>query len=420
MRATPGISRHSVAIAALSTIVEWYDFTLYLYFSTVLSRVFFGGGELALAFTLGGFAISYLLRPLGALCFGRIGDRFGRRHMLLISMALMTVTMLMTSLLPTYTQLGISAGILVLILRGIMSFSVGGEYTGVVAYLLEGSRPDRRGLVTSLASAASEIGALLAVGVSALTVALLSESALESWGWRIPFLVGFVLAGSLWLGRAWLEESPGFLEHQQTGTSVSLRESIIHFRPAIGRSFAISALGSATYYLGITYVPVFLVTTGAFTEKDALSLSVVAAISVVVITPLAGNFSDRIGRRPMLLLLAVGSAFLPLVVFMLMTGGSYAISMLGAVLMACLAGCVSAVGTSSTSEQFPVAVRLTGLALGTTVATAIFGGLTPWLAQTIITSTGSHSAPGLIITLIAVCVLPVFFYMPETAPGKRK
>lgn len=125
MRATPGISRHSVAIAALSTIVEWYDFTLYLYFSTVLSRVFFGGGELALAFTLGGFAISYLLRPLGALCFGRIGDRFGRRHMLLISMALMTVTMLMTSLLPTYTQLGISAGILVLILRGIMSFSVG-------------------------------------------------------------------------------------------------------------------------------------------------------------------------------------------------------------------------------------------------------------------------------------------------------
>jgi MHS family proline/betaine transporter-like MFS transporter len=184
----PQISRASLAIAAFSTVVEWYDFTLYLYFATVLSRVFFGGGGAALLTTLGGFAIAYLMRPLGAVFFGHIGDRRGRRHMLLLSVAMMTAAMLATALLPTHAQVGAAAGWCLFLLRCVMGFSVGGEYTGVVAYLLEGAPPHRRGLIASLASAASEIGALLAVGISALTVASMSEAALQSWGWRIPFL----------------------------------------------------------------------------------------------------------------------------------------------------------------------------------------------------------------------------------------
>src|SRR5215212_5424960 len=174
------LPRRSMAVAAFSTIVEWYDFTLYLYFATVLSRVFFGPGEAALLTTLGGLAIAYLMRPLGAVFFGHIGDRQGRRHMMLMSVALMTAAMLATALLPTCSQVGVAAGVLLFLLRCVMGFSVGGEYTGVVAYLLEGAPPHRRGLIASSASAASEIGALLAVGVSALTVALLSEADLAS------------------------------------------------------------------------------------------------------------------------------------------------------------------------------------------------------------------------------------------------
>src|SRR3954447_8418512 len=189
----------SLAVAAFSTIVEWYDFTLYLYFATVLSRVFYGGGRGSLLLTLGGFAIAYLMRPLGAIFFGHIGDRRGRRHMLLISVALMTAAMLATALLPTRAAIGPAAGWLLLALRCVMGFSVGGEYTGVVAYLLEGARPRRRGLIASSASAASEIGALLAVGVAALTVSLMSPVALDNWGWRIPFLFGAALAGSVWI-----------------------------------------------------------------------------------------------------------------------------------------------------------------------------------------------------------------------------
>ena len=133
--------------------------------------MFFGGGAHSLLITLGGFAIAYLMRPLGAIAFGQIGDRRGRRHMLLASVALMTAAMLATALLPTRASIGPAAGVLLLLLRCVMGFSVGGEYTGVVAYLLEGASPARRGLVASSASAASEVGGLLAVGVSALTVA---------------------------------------------------------------------------------------------------------------------------------------------------------------------------------------------------------------------------------------------------------
>ena len=155
-------------VAGLSTVVEWYDFTLYLYFATVLSRVFFGGGQEAMLVTLAGFAVSYLMRPLGALCFGHLGDRLGRRWMLLASMALMAAAMLATALLPTAATAGATAGVLLLILRCVMAFSVGGEYTGVVAYLLESAPARRRGLVTSLASAASEVGALLAVAIATI------------------------------------------------------------------------------------------------------------------------------------------------------------------------------------------------------------------------------------------------------------
>src|SRR6185437_2185222 len=191
------MSRRSMIIAGLSTIVEWYDFTLYLYFATVLSRLFFGGGAGSLVTTLAGFAVAYLLRPLGAIVFGHIGDRFGRRVMMLASMALMSAAMLATALLPTFGAIGAGAGWLLLGLRCVMSFSVGGEYTGVVAYLLEGAPVRRRGLIASCASAASEVGALLAVGVSALTVATVSPTELAAWGWRIPFLVGAGLAAAV-------------------------------------------------------------------------------------------------------------------------------------------------------------------------------------------------------------------------------
>jgi MHS family proline/betaine transporter-like MFS transporter len=407
-----------MAIAAFSTIVEWYDFTLYLYFATVLSRVFFGGGTHSLLITLGGFAIAYLMRPLGAIFFGRIGDRLGRRHMLLMSVALMTAAMLATALLPTRAAIGPAAGWLLLGLRCVMGFSVGGEYTGVVAYLLEGARPERRGLIASSASAASEVGGLLAVAISALTVSTMSNAGLESWGWRIPFLFGAALAGTVWIARAAMHESPEFRRQQDQGTvpAEPLGYALRHHRAGIARAFSISALGSITYYVGITYVPAFLTSVGKLSERESLSLATLAAVAVILVTPLIGALSDRVGRKPVLVALCLGSAALPITMFSLMASSARSEVLAGAVILAMLAGAVSAVGAVATAEQFPGEGRVTGLALGATMATAVFGGLTPYGAQLLVERTGWATAPGIMIALVALAVLPVMLTMRETAP----
>jgi MHS family proline/betaine transporter-like MFS transporter len=415
------LPRTSMAIAAVSTVVEWYDFTLYLYLATVLSRVFFGGAQGSLIVTLAGFALAYLLRPLGAIVFGQIGDRWGRRRMMLSSMALVTIAMLATGLLPTYAAIGPAAGWLLLLLRCVIGFSVGGEYTGVVAYLLEGARADRRGLITSSASAASEIGGLLAVGLSALTVHLLGSAQLDDWGWRIPFLAGAGLAGAVWVARSAMQESPDFERQRAMGTRPKrpLRHTLANHPKGILRAFAISALGSITYYVGITYVPAFLTSAGALSEHTSLWLSVLPALVVILVTPLAGFLTDRWGRRPVLLFLCLLSAFMPVTLFSLMASGSQARALLGAVILAAIAGGVSAVGAVATAEQFPGEGRLSGLALGTTTATAIFGGVTPWLAQLLVEHTGRPVMPGVMIAVVSLCVLPIFVVLPETGPGKR-
>lgn len=416
--ADPKLHRRSIAVAALSTMVEWYDFTLYLYFSTVLARVFFGPGSGSLAAALGGFAVAYLMRPVGALVFGHIGDRRGRRPMLLLSMAMMSAAMLATALLPTHGQIGPAAAWLLVVLRCVMGFSVGGEYTGVVAYLLESAPKARRGLIASLAAASSEVGALLAVAVSALTVSLLSEAALESWGWRIPFLIGAALAGTVLLARSTMNESPDF-ERQRLQGSVPanpILQTLSRQRPGILRGFAISALGSITYYVGITYVPAFLTSVGSATESESLWLSTLAAVAVILVTPLVGLLSDRVGRKPVLIALAALGALLPALMFSYMASGSTVQALVGAVVLALVAGGVSAVGAVATAEQFTGEARVSGLALGATVATAIFGGLTPWLAQIWVEASGRPEIPGLMIALVALAVAPVFWAMRETRP----
>jgi MHS family proline/betaine transporter-like MFS transporter len=416
------VSHRSLAVAALSTVVEWYDFTLYLYFATVIARVFFGGGGAGLAATLGGFAVAYLMRPVGAVVLGHIADRHGRRPMLLLSMAIMSLAMLLTALLPTLAQIGPAAAWLLFGLRCVMGFSVGGEYTGVISYLLEGARAERRGLIASLAAASSEVGALLAVGLSAATVSVLSEAQLQAWGWRIPYLVGAALAGTVWLARSTMEESPDFERLRADGA--------LHARPlvhavsqqwgALLRAFAISSLGSITYYVGITYVPAFLTTTGAVAEADSLWLSTVAAVAVILVTPFVGVLSDRFGRRPALIVLAACSAALPIAMFRLMSAGSIGAALLGAVVLALVAGGVSAVGAIATGEQFTHESRASGLGLGYTVATVVFGGLTPYVAQRLVETTGSPLLPGIMIAVVAVAALPVFVRMRETAPRRPR
>jgi len=262
---------------------------------------------------------------------------------------------------------------------------------------------------------------LLAVGIAALTVSLTSTAELDSWGWRIPFFVGAALAATVWIARSTMHESPEFRRQQEQGTvpAEPLTYALQHHRSGIARGFAISALGSITYYVGITYVPAFLTSAGALAEREALWVSTIAAVAVILVTPLVGWWSDRSGRRPVLLALCGASAVLPMTMFALMASGSSSRALVGAVILAGVAGGVSAVGAVATAEQFHGEARITGLALGATMATAIFGGLTPWAAQLVVERTGWAMAPGAMIALVALCVLPVFLTIRETAPQAR-
>jgi MHS family proline/betaine transporter-like MFS transporter len=230
-----------------------------------------------------------------------------------------------------------------------------------------------------------------------------------------------VLAASVWVARMAMQESPDF-ERQQAGGTVPaspLRYTLANHRVGIARSFAISALGSITYYVGITYVPAFLTSTGGITEGISLQLSTVAALAVILITPLTGALSDRLGRKPVLIFLTGCSAILPIAMFYLMAGKSHLHALIGAVILACMAGAVSAVGAIATAEQFPGEGRVSGLALGATSATAIFGGLTPYVALLMTERSGFAATPGVMIAVVALCVLPILLAMPETLPGKN-
>jgi MFS transporter, MHS family, proline/betaine transporter len=414
----PAVPGTSLAIAAFSTIVEWYDFTLYLYLAPTLARVFFNETNHGLVITLAAFALAYVMRPLGAAFFGYGGDRWGRRRTMLWSMELMAIAMLVTGLLPSSERIGAAAGVLLVLLRCVMAFSVGGEYNGVIAYLVEGAKPERRGFIGSLAAASSEIGGLIAVAVAATVTATVDRAALDDWGWRIPFVVGALLAGSVWFARRAMAESPVFLRIQQDGqtTGNPLQLALREDRPGILRAFAISALGSITYYVGITYVPTFLSTTSRIGEHAALFVSTIAAIAVIAITPLVGLAVDAFGRRPVLVALALCGIVLPSASFAVMTSPSMAIACVAAVVLALLAGGVSAVGAVASAEQFPGRTRLCGLALGNTSSTVVFGGLAPVIAQIFLERTGWSSSPGLLIALTALAVLPVFWSMPETSP----
>lgn len=402
------ISRGSLTVAGMSTIIEWYDFTLYLYMTTVISRVFFGGGTGGTAATLLVFAFTYLLRPVGAAVFGHIGDRIGRKPVLLISMALMTVAMLVTALLPTYASIGATAGWLMMAMRCLMSFSVGGEYSGVITYLVEGAEPKRRGFITSLASAASEVGGLMAVGLAALTTSFFTGPDLDSWGWRIPFFIGAIMAGVTLLMRSRMDESPVFEEEDEDDKAKNPLVEVLRVEPgAVARGFAISALGSITYYVGIGYAPTFLQNAGKFSESDALWLGTAAAVAVILVTPFAGMAADRFGRRPILLLFGVLAAVTSLTMFQLMASGSRGAALTGALVLAAVAGGWSAVAASTIAEQFKSKARMSGMALGFTTATAIFGGFAPLVGERLIEMTDWKPAPGAMIAVVALCVLPV-------------
>jgi MHS family proline/betaine transporter-like MFS transporter len=402
--------RRSMFVAAFGTVVEWYDFSIFFYVATTLTVEFFGDQTDSLLLTLGVGAAGFLFRPLGAMVFGHLGDRIGRRSTLIISAVLMAISMLGIAVIPNYEAIGIWAGVLMVTLRCLSGFSVGAEYTGIMVFLMESAGPGRRGLAASWAAANSEVGALLAVGSGALLANTLSSEAMDSWGWRLLFVLGAVLAALMVPLRSMMEETDTFKRLQKEKEEKKDRSlersplltACLEQPRAIIVAFLISSIGSVSYFLNITYVPTYIEEVAKVPNSGSLALGTVAAVVAIVVTPFFGLASDRFGRKPALAALMAVFVFATIPAYVLLSNPSSGIAVAGSAFLAIPAAGWSAVAAAMVPEQFTGTSRFSGMAIGYNVATVLFGGLSPLIATALMSSTGVSLAPAIYATAVIV------------------
>jgi len=306
---TAGDDRRRIAVAGIvGNVLEWYDFALYGYLATVFADQFFPSND-KFASLIGAyavFAIGFLARPLGGVIYGHIGDRFGRRRLLTISVVMMGLPTFLLGLLPTYASVGLLAPVLLVALRFVQGISAGGEFSGSIIFLVEHAPANRRGVYGSLSNFGAMLGGLAGAGVASLVAAVLSDAAVAAWGWRLPFLSGIVIAAAgFWL-RLGIAESPEFLKLSASGTlakspiPMALRESRKEIAATAGLNWAIAA----GYYIVFVWLASDLSDLVGFSLETALLLSTAALMLGTVLVPVAGMLADRF--RPRRLLAAAG------------------------------------------------------------------------------------------------------------------
>ncbi|MBM6590950.1 MULTISPECIES: MFS transporter [Brevibacterium] len=419
--------RRSMLVAAFGTIVEWYDFSIFFYVATILTKEFFGDRPDSLLLTLGVGAAGFLFRPLGAMVFGHLGDRVGRKSALVVSAVLMAVAMLGIAIMPGYDTIGIWAGIGMVFFRCLSGFSVGAEYTGIMVFLMESAGSKRRGLAASWAAANSEVGALLAVGSGAFLASTLSAEAMSTWGWRVLFILGALLAALMIPLRRMMEETDTF-KRLQAAEKTKQAQNAKSDKPAVSRgrsplliaflqqprailvAFLISSIGSVSYFLNITYVPTYIEEVSQVKNSGSLALGTIAAVVAIVITPLFGIASDRFGRKKTLAVLMAVFILTTIPAYALLADGNSGVAIFGVAFLAVPAAGWSAVAAAMVPEQFTGTSRFSGMAIGYNVATVLFGGLSPLIATALMSSTGLTLAPAIYATVIVVVAgVPTLF-----------
>ena len=418
-----GKQRKAIVAGSIGNTVEWVDWAVYGTLAPVFASQFFAKGDPAAALlsTLAVFAVGFVMRPVGGALLGVYADRHGRKKGLTLTIGLMAGAALVIAVCPTYEAIGIAAPLILLLARLVQGFSAGGEFGSSSSFLVESAAPRRRAFAGSWQQVSVGAGALIASLMGFVLTSTLSEADMQSWGWRIAFGIGGLLGlVGLWL-RVSVEETDSFRKADDDGRT-RRRNPLVgmlveHPRAAL-RVVGITIAGTLIYYVWISYMPGYAHAATGIPLRDALLANTIAIAYFLCLLPFVALLSDRFGRKPALVVLAMLSAALPITLFSLMAGASANNALLGAVLLALVAGGVSAVGAIATGEQFTEESRASGLGLGYTLATAIFGGLTPWVAQLLLDRTGWPEMPGLMIAVVAIAVLPVFVLMRETAPRR--
>ena len=412
------LQKQAIIAGCVANVLEWYDFALYGYFASVLARLFFPAEDQlsSLVLTFEVFAAGYLMRPIGAAFFGNLGDKVGRKKVLVISVTMMAASTVLIGALPTYASIGIWAPILLTLLRLVEGFSVGGEFTGTVSFIVEHSHPDRRGFTGSFGTFSLIGGILLGSAVGALITSVLSAEEVINWGWRIPFILGIVVGGVGIYLRFGMEETPVFKSIEDKGGVVRtpILEALSNYRREILIAMGTTWVGSATFYIIFVYLPTYLSNENSMPISTALKINTITMIILMMVSPFMGALSDRVGRKPVLTLGCLGIGVLAYPLFLLLSVGNVLYALGAQTIFAVgLAMLFAPLGTTL-AELFPTKVRLTAMSLGYNLGFSIFGGTAPLVATYLIKETGSIEAPSIYLIFSALISLFVFLKIRET------
>jgi MFS transporter, MHS family, proline/betaine transporter len=411
--------RKAVTGASIGNAVEWFDFAIYGFLATFIAANFFPSGNetAALLNTFAIFAAAFFTRPLGGFVFGPLGDRIGRQRVLAIVILLMAGSTLAIGLLPTYAAIGVTAPLLLLFLRCLQGFSAGGEYGGGAVYLAEFGSDKRRGLTVTFMVWSGVLGFLIGSLTVTLLQALLPAAAMESYGWRIPFLLAAPLGLVGLYIRLRLADTPQFAqltEAKQVAKS-PLREAISTAWRQILQVIGLMIIFNIGYYVVFTFLPTYFIKTLHFTKTDAfVSVTLASLVALVLILPLAA-VSDRIGRRPVLIAGAVAFAVLGYPLFLLLNSGSLVAAIAAHCGLAVIEAVYVSAAVAAGVELFATRVRYSGFSIGYNVCVAAFGGTTPYLVTWLTASTGNNVAPAYYVLVAAIVSVLTILTVRETA-----
>ncbi|HZL59860.1 MAG TPA: MFS transporter [Stellaceae bacterium] len=391
------LSAEALAAGAVGNLLEWYDFGLYGLFAPVLAPLFFPSADplASLIGAYGGFALGFAVRPLGGAVLGHLGDRIGRGFVLIASVVLMGAATSAMALLPSYHRIGIAAPILLLLVRILQGFSVGGEFTGSVCYLVETAPPGRRGLAGSFANIGSTSGVLLAAGIAAATVTLAGDTPAREWAWRLPFLFGGVLALLAYLVRRRLIHSgPTPKIPASKDQPPPLRQALRQSPRAMVYAVLFTSGYGVVNYLTMVFLPTFASQFGGIAESTALRANTAAQAVALCVVPLAGWATDRwLRRRTMLMIAFIAETAVAWAAFALIRHDGAAALWPAQILFGALLALVMGTAPAMLSELFRRDYRLSGYSVSFNIGIGIAGGTAPLIATALILVTGNPLAP---------------------------
>ncbi|GAA3715711.1 MFS transporter [Streptomyces tremellae] len=413
----PRLPVRQLAAASVGNAAEWYDWYAYSFLAIYFAdRVFpKGAGDslvpLLSAFAV--FAVGFFMRPVGGLLMGAVADRRGRRAALTLTILLMGGGSLLVGVTPTYAASGLLAPVVLVVARLVQGLSVGGEFAASTTFLVESAGERRRGLFSSFQYVSTTVGQLVASGIAALLAGNLTEGQMASWGWRVPFLLGAVIAlVGFWIRRGAVETRSA----PEPGTPrPGLFEALRRHPRASLLICGITAGGTIAYYTWTTYLPTYATVNAGVGKGTALTAGTISLAFFAVLQPLGGVLSDRVGRKPPLIAFAVGFAVLAVPLLHLLDGGFWSLLLVQCAGMVLLTG-YTAVAAAVNAEVFPARVRAAGIGFPYSLTVALFGGTAPYVGTWFADAGHAGWFPWYVAVLCLVSAL-VYARLPETAHG---